>query len=850
MAETIEDEKKLRERLADLASTPVLLVACDYDGTVAPIVADPEHALPKRETITALRGLSELRDTEVAVISGRSLRELDRLAGLPGAVHLVGSHGSEFDPDFAERLTPGQRALLARWQSELEAIADSTPGLSIENKPASLAFHYRKVSDEAGDAALKAVLAGPGSSPGVHLRHGKKVVELSLFSTNKGDALERLRSRVGATAVVFIGDDVTDEDAFATLKGPDVGVKVGAGQTRAAYRVGEPGDVARLLAFLLLRREAWGESGSVVPIESHSLLSDQRSMALLNPHGRITWLCLPRVDSPATFAELVDGPAAGYFAIRPAEGGEPTSQVYRDGSMVLETRWPTFTVTDFFDCSLGRPQQRAGRSDLLRVVQGSGRVVAEFAPRLDFGRVPTQLSAHASGLRVEGALDPLVLRAPRVDWEIVQEGAHHTARAEFELDEQGVVFDLRYGTGSLEDTQRRALQRRDLTDSFWSSWANRLVLPSVASDLVLRSALTLKALCHEPSGAIAAAATTSLPEHLGGVRNWDYRYCWLRDGALTARALLRLESQSEAMAYLDWVLAVVDSCMAPSRLQPVYGVGGEMVPPDAEIRELSGYRGSRPVRTGNSAARQVQLDVFGAVVDLVHALVECDAPLSFKHWRVVEAMVQAVVERWREPDHGIWERRMAPRHHVHSKVMCWLTLDRAAEISRRFLDRDRDDLRAQRDEIAADILAHGWNEKVSSFTENYGGDGIDASCLHVGLSGLLPPDDARFVATVAAVEKELRHGPTVFRYRSEDGLPGLEGGFHICASWLVDAYLLVGRQDDARQLFDEIAALAGPTGQLSEEFDPTTRTALGNVPQAYSHLGLIENAVALAKLAR
>ncbi|MCB9870077.1 MAG: trehalose-phosphatase [Planctomycetes bacterium] len=840
----------LAARLDHLARVPVLLVASDYDGTLAPIVADPQQAHPCRDSVVALRMLAGLEETHVAVISGRALADLHRLGGLPPEVHLVGSHGGEFDQDFAEQLGHVARELLRRVVTQLEEIAATAPGLSVECKPASAALHYRNAQPAAARAALDAVLAGPAALEGVHTRHGKMVVELLLFETDKGDALNRIRRRVGASAVLFVGDDITDEHAFATLSGPDVGIKVGEGDTVAEFRVSGTEDVARLLARLATRREACCDEGSAVEIEHHSLLSDQRAVALLTPRGSIAWMCVPRIDSPALFAELLGGPNAGAFRVYPAGGGEPREQRYLPNSMAVETRWDTCTVTDFFDCSLGRPRQRAGRSDLLRVVRGSGRVVIEFAPRLDFGRAPTRLAAHDSGLRVEGAPDPIGLRAPGVVWQIEQDGMHHTARASVELGPQGLVLDFRHGTASLGDTQRLAADRLAATNAYWSGWAAQLSLPDLERELVLRSALTLKALCHAPTGGIAAAATTSLPEHIGGVRNWDYRFCWLRDAALTARALLLLGSPGEALSLLDWVLEVVESCYDPSSLKPLYGVGGESVPSDAEVRELSGYRGSRPVRIGNSAAHQVQLDVFGAVVDLIHGLLIQEAPLSAKHARLVGAMVEAVAQRWREPDHGIWELRQEPRHHVHSKTMCWLTLDRAVQVARLLEDRDAAEWRALRDEIAADVVEHGFNEQVGAFTSWYGGEHLDAAVLLVGLTGLLPARDPRFVRTVEAIERELRDGPTVYRYRFDDGLTGTEGGFHICASWLVESYLRIGRHEDARRLFAQIAALAGPTGQLSEQVDPATGTALGNVPQAYSHLGLIENAVMLDRAAR
>ncbi len=400
--------------------------------------------------------------------------------------------------------------------------------------------------------------------------------------------------------------------------------------------------------------------------------------------------------------------------------------------------------------------------------------------------------------------------------------------------------------GHLDEGVRPEHERRRLTHALWSDWADQLQLPNLARDLVQRSALTLRALCHGPTGAIVAAATTSLPEHLGGVRNWDYRYCWLRDASQTADALVRLSSLSEAMRFLDWVLGVVGDLPGPDRLRPLYLVTGAELGAEGEIGELAGYAGSRPVRVGNAASAQVQLDVFGPVVQLIHTLSECGAPLSNEHWRLVEALVEAVAARWTEPDHGIWEIRGPRRHHVHSKVMCWITVDRAMAISRRFLGVEREEWGHLRDEIATDVLAHGWNAERGAFTAAYGADDLDAAALFVALSGLLPASDPRFIATVDAIEAELREGPIVYRYREDDGLPGIEGGFLLCTSWLVDALYLVGREERARELFDSLCELAGPTGLLPEEYDPKAGVALGNHPQAYSHLGLIQNALHLS----
>ncbi len=835
----------LSAALEEAARAPVLLVASDYDGTLAPIVEDPRLALPERESLVALRGLAQLGSTHAAVVSGRALESLHAVSGLPPEVHAVGSHGGEFDVGFAHSLSDGQRRLRERIGSELAAIAAAEDGLQLEEKPASVALHYRRADEAAARRALERVAAGPGALDGVTTRHGKQVVELLVLATSKGDALRTLRARLGASAVVFFGDDLTDETAFEVLRGPDVSVKVGPGETAARHRLRDTREVARALAVLFELRQEWLRGGSAVPIEEHAMLSDQRTIALVTPAARITWLCLPRIDSPGFFAELLGGPSAGYWAVRAADGSPPLEQRYRERSMVLETRFATFTVTDFLDCSLGRPARRAGRSDLLRVIEGTGEALVEFAPRIDFGRVPTRLRAVPEGLVVLGTSQPSVLRSPGVRWEIRQDG-HDTGLARIALDGGRAVLDLRYGTRDVGDTRLGGPERRAATDEHWSRWASALVLPALEPELALRSALVLKALCHAPTGAIAAAGTTSLPEELGGSRNWDYRFCWPRDAALSAAALVRLGSTSEAMALADWVLGVLDTCHTPGAMQPLYGVAGETVPSEAEIGELAGYRGSRPVRVGNTAARQLQLDVFGPIAQLVHLLLEAEAPLSGEHWRLVEALVSAVAERWQEPDHGIWEERMRPRHHVHSKVMCWQTVDRAIKSARWFLEKERADWLALREAIASDVLAHGWKPRLGAFTAAYDSDEPDAAVLEVGLSGLLAPDDPRFVATVERVEERLREGPTVYRYRFDDALPGAEGGFHLCTAWLVRALHAIGRRDDARALFDDMVALAGPTGMLSEQYDPRGDRAVGNVPQCYSHLGLIECAVLLA----
>jgi GH15 family glucan-1,4-alpha-glucosidase len=608
--------------------------------------------------------------------------------------------------------------------------------------------------------------------------------------------------------------------------------------------VADTATVAKLLALLAEFRGKWLRGAGLVPIQDHSILSDLRTAAIVSPEARITWLCVPRIDSAAVFAELLGGPAAGRFSVADVHGRGPSGQRYRSNTLVLETQFPDFTVVDYLDSSSGRTRKLAGRSDLIRTIEGSGAAVVEFAPRLDFGRVPTRLQAKADGIAVQGTADLMVLRAPGIEWEIVQDGLHQTARAIVELTGDRCVLELRAGTGTARADSRSETHRRADTEHFWANWVAKLDLPRLERDQVARSAIVLKSLTHGPTGAILASATTSLPEQIGGIRNWDRRYCWLRDGALSAAALTRLGSTDEAMAFLDWVLRILETRSDPERLAPLYNVTGRHLPPEAEINDLPGYGGSRPVRVGNAADGQVQLDAFGPVVDLVHLLSQSE-PLSAAHWRLVEAMVLAVSRRWHEPDHGIWEIRKPPRHHVYSKLMCWVAVDRAISIADQFLDREPEAWVSLRDTIAADVLARGWKPELGSFTAAYDGDDLDASVLAVGLWGLLAPTDERFVSTVATVERELRSGPTVYRYLDDDGLPGREGGFNLMTSWLIDALAMTGHRDEAVDLFQDLNRLVGATGLMTEQFDPETSRALGNVPQAYSHLGLINNALSL-----
>ncbi len=844
---TTDNLGELAERIRHLARVPRLLVACDYDGTLAPLTDNPMDAGPNRDSVAAMRSLAEQANTHVSVVSGRSLRDLATLSRLPEEIRLIGSHGTEFDLGFASQLEPELARLRNDLVDEVRQLGIKYEAV-IEEKPAGITYHFRGMAEDRVDAAREELVRGPATRDGVFVRNGHDILEFSVIKTNKGEALDTIRHRVGASAIIFFGDDITDEDGFRTLSGPDVGVKVGEAKTAAEFRVADPETVSQILALLAELRGRWLRGEGLVPIEDHSILSDLRTAAIVSPTSAITWMCVPRIDSGAVFAQLLGGPSAGHFTIRSAGPGPavPTAQRYAHNSMVLESTFGDFTLTDFLDSSSGRTRRLAGRSDLLRILEGSGQVEVEFAPRLDFGRVPTRLETRPDGILVQGTADLIVLRAPDVEWEIVQDGSHQTAFGRVTLrPDHPVTLEMRSGTGTVRPDARSDKNRLDDTGHFWSNWAGKLELPAVERELVTRSALILKSLCHGPTGAILAAATTSLPETLGGIRNWDYRYCWLRDAALSATALARLNSHAEGMAFLDWVLNLLETRSDPERLAPLYNVTGRHLPPEAVIADLPGYGGSRPVRVGNAADGQVQLDVFGPVVDLVHCLLEQGEALSAEHWRLVEAMVLAVSRRWREPDHGIWEIRKPPRHHVYSKVMCWVTVDRAISIADQFLDREPEAWVELRDRIAEEVLAKGWNPEIGSFTAAYDGPDLDASVLAVGLWGLVAPSDERFVSTVTTIERELRSGPTVYRYLEDDGLPGKEGGFNLMTSWLVDSLCLIGRHEQAEELFKDLCGLVGATGLLTEEFDPDNGRSLGNVPQAYSHLGLINNALAI-----
>ncbi|WP_193095893.1 trehalose-phosphatase [Brevibacterium sp. FME17] len=829
----------LFRRLFEVSRSPSLLIATDYDGTIAPIVDLPGQAFPLDSSVDSLRALALLPSTSAGVISGRSLRDLAAMSRLPREVHLFGSHGGETDTVAIDTLDPGQRTALDGLRRDL---FQTLPTSIIEHKTTGAAVHLRGL-DEAERKRVEAAVSELVETHAIFPTRGKQVIDLSVVPSSKAAALQRLREQTGAEVVVFIGDDTADEFALETLGEADLGLKVGRepADTHADYRISTPAEVSVVLAAIYELRKSWLFGRRATPIHRHSLLGNGQSTALVDPFGSICWMPHPLPHSSSMFSEILGAEAAGFFAVDTEAGTAPLTQRYITHSTLLETRWPGLNCIDY----LAPVDANSDDTIVVRVLTGDTAARIRFAPRLDYATVPTLMVRTHDGVQVLGTSEPISLIAPGVDFEISETGQSHTAEAVVVPSEQpgGVVVlllacgtgtgDARYmATGGEHHVRERAL-------NFWTNWVDTLSIPSHHREEVIRSAVTLRALCHEPTGGVLAAPTTSLPEGIGGVRNWDYRYTWLRDGSMTVRALLSLGSTGEAEGFLSWLTGILARTVSPEQLHPLYAVDGSALTTEAVLAHLPGYAGSRPVRVGNAAEHQVQLDVFGPVTELLNELSEHLGDLPDSYWRLTCQMVEAVSKRWFEADHGIWEARRPPKHNVYTRVMCWVTVDRALQIAERF-DRELPGAwRQLREEIAHDVLENGYNQEVGAFTVAYGETDLDSACLFVGLSGLLPADDPRFVSTVDAIERELRVGPTVFRYTYDDGLPGLEGGFHICTTWLIEAFIKVGRIDDAWDLFRQLDNLLGPTGLLAEEYDPVAEMHLGNHPQAYSHLGYI-----------
>ncbi|WP_328945343.1 glycoside hydrolase family 15 protein [Streptomyces sp. NBC_00250] len=584
-------------------------------------------------------------------------------------------------------------------------------------------------------------------------------------------------------------------------------------------------------------------------IDDYALIGDLQTAALVGRDGSVDWLCLPRFDSAACFASILGDENNGHWRIAPKGATTCARRRYAEDSLVLETFWETRTgtvkVVDFMP-------QRDKAPDLMRIVEGvSGSVEMSAVLRLrfDYGSVvPWVRRVDGHRVAIAGP-DSVWLRSepPVKTW-----GQQFSTCSSFTVAAgEKVAFVLTWHPSHEP--------RPDLVDPYealeqsladWREWSARCTYRGPYREAVLRSLITLKALTYAPTGGIMAAPTTSLPEEVGGVRNWDYRACWLRDSSLTLGALLAAGYVDEACAWRDWLLRSVAG--DPADLQIMYGPAGERRLPETTLHWLRGYADSAPVRTGNAAVDQFQLDVYGEVMDSLHRAREAGIPAERHAWNLQLSLLGFLESTWREPDEGLWEVRGARRHFTHSKVMAWVAADRAVRTLEAdpSLPGDAARWRTMRDEIHAQVCARAYDPVRNTFTQSYGSAELDAATLLIPQVGFLPPDDPRVVGTVDAVRAELMHGGYVRRYSADsgavDGLPGQEGTFLVCSFWLADALRLTGRPDEARELFESLVALSNDVGLLAEEYDPVTGRQLGNFPQAFSHIGLVGTALALA----
>ncbi|WP_053202379.1 glycoside hydrolase family 15 protein [Jiangella muralis] len=581
-------------------------------------------------------------------------------------------------------------------------------------------------------------------------------------------------------------------------------------------------------------------------IEDHGIIGDLHTAALVDRDGTIDWLCLPRFDSAACFASLLGTGKNGFWRLAPMGAGQADRRWYRGDTLILEHVWDTpggsVKVIDFMP-------ESTGEHDVVRIVEGlSGRVTmhSELRLRFDYGRsVPWMHRADGLVVGVAGP-DSVALHT-----EVPTYGRSLTTHSDFTVGAgERVSFVLAWGPSHHPHSRPvDALRALDETERFWTEWSGRCKYDGPYRDAVVRSLITLKALTYQPTGGIVAAPTTSLPESIGGVRNWDYRYCWLRDSAFTLDALIRSGYVDEARAWRDWLIRAIGG--NPSDLQIMYGLSGERRLPEYEIDWLAGYEGSRPVRVGNAAAEQLQIDVYGEVIDTLARARQHGLPLERHVWALQEKLLEHLEGAWSGPDEGIWEIRGERRHFVHSKVMAWVAADRAvATLEDDGAPGHPDRWRALRATIMKDVVAHGYDPDRNTFTQSYDHPALDAALLQIPIVGFLPPDDPRVAGTVDAVAKELStDSGLVLRYRTEheiDGLPGDEGAFLACSFWLVEALHLTGRTERARDLFEHLLSLRNDLGLLAEEYDPRSGRMVGNFPQALSHIPLVTAAYLLS----
>jgi GH15 family glucan-1,4-alpha-glucosidase len=579
-------------------------------------------------------------------------------------------------------------------------------------------------------------------------------------------------------------------------------------------------------------------------IEDYALIGDMQTAALVERGGSIDWLCFPRFDSGACFAALLGTEENGRWVIAPVDGGT-TKRRYLHDTFVLETTWESdegsVRVLDFMP-----PRGKA--PDVVRIIEGlrgSVRMRSELVIRFDYGNiVPWVRRADGARLAIAGP-DGLCFRTPAST-----HGENMRTISEFVVEEgERVPFVLTWfpsheTTPAVIDPEVALSE----TETFWREWLDDgdVQLPPELRGVVCRSLMLLKALTYGPTGGIVAAPTTSLPEWIGSVRNWDYRYCWLRDATLTLLALLNCGYVDEAQQWRRWLLRAIAG--DPADVQIMYGVAGERRLAEYELPWLAGYEGSEPVRVGNAASDQLQIDVFGELMDALYQARVHGLPIEKPAWALQRVLLDYLETIWNHPDSGIWEIRGEPRHFVHSKVMAWVAFDRAVRsVETQGLDGPVDRWRVIRDTIRTEVCAKGFDEELGSFTQSYGSKEVDASLLMLPLVGFLPASDVRIQGTIDVVQRELVENGFVLRYRTHetgdvDGLPAGEGVFLPCSFWLVDCLELLERHDEAHALFERLISLVNDVGLISEEYDPVAKRMLGNFPQAFTHLALVNSA--------
>jgi GH15 family glucan-1,4-alpha-glucosidase len=594
------------------------------------------------------------------------------------------------------------------------------------------------------------------------------------------------------------------------------------------------------------------------PLENYGLIGDTFTIALVSRTGSIDWLCLPRIDSDACFAQLLGTNAHGYWSIRPSMAVRSVNQHYRPDTLILESditcEGGRVRIIDFMPTGI-EPH------DIVRIVEGLEGEVAmhcDLSPRFGYGKLLPWIQIKGHEATFTSGPDALALVSP-----LAMEPDFHNGRLEANfVVKKGQRFPFLLEYFPSHQSSPRPLdvdQALAETERFWREWAGRCRYKGRWREAVVRSLLTLKALTYSPTGGIVAAATTSLPEELQGVRNWDYRFCWLRDSTLTIDALLRAGYLEEAEAWRDWLMRAAAG--APAQIQIMYGIAGEHRLTEIELPWLPGYESSRPVRIGNGAYDQFQLDAYGEVINACYDARVKGLPAYPGFGDMCVTLVDFVERNWQRPDEGIWEVRSHTKlHFTHSKLLAWAAVDRAIRLFEQFgvgagetLEKRLPRYRSLREEIRSDILERAFNPRLRAFSQSYGSDALDASVLLIPHMGLLPADDPRMMSTVMAIEKDLTWDGLVLRYSTEtgvDGLPGHEATFLICSFWLADNYAMAGRLDEAEALVDRLVSLTSPLGLLAEEYHPALHRQLGNFPQAFSHIGLINSAFIIEESAK